>query len=64
MKKLALERAVENMFQNAQLFHYHLKVIKTDGYAHHNEEGNAEIQYVAVPIFLNGHSIYAFAGAA
>lgn len=64
LKKLSLERATENTFQDAQLFRYHLKVIHDDGYAFDNEERNVGVRCVAVPIFRNGQVIAALAVAA
>ena len=38
LNKMALESATGNTFQDPQLFRYHLKAIKEDGYAFDDEE--------------------------
>lgn len=62
--KLSLVRATKNTFQESQLFRYHLKVIREDGYAFDDEERIVGIRCVAVPVFLNQEVIAALAVAA
>ena len=64
LKKLSLERATNNTFQDSQLFRYHLKAILQDGYAFDDEERIVGIRCVAVPVFRNGTVIAALAIAA
>ena len=64
LKKLSLERATNNTFQDSQLFRYHLKAILEDGYAFDDEERIVGIRCVAVPVFRNGKVIAALAIAA
>lgn len=60
----ALEPATPNTFQDSQLFRYHLKAIKEDGYAFDDEERNIGIRCVAVPVFRDKKVIAALAIAA
>ncbi|MFD1608568.1 IclR family transcriptional regulator domain-containing protein [Oceanobacillus luteolus] len=53
-----------NTFQDSQLFRYHLKAIKEDGYAFDDEERMVGIRCVAVPVFRNQEVIGALAIAA
>lgn len=62
--KLSLERATKNTFQDSQLFRYHLKAIREDGYAFDDEERIVGIRCVAVPVFRNKEVIAALAIAA
>ena len=62
--KLSLERATKNTFQDSQLFRYHLKAIREDGYAFDDEERIVGIRCVAVPVFRNQEVIAALAIAA
>ena len=64
LKKLSLERATNNTFQDSQLFRYHLKAILEDGYAFDDEERIVGIRCVAVPVFRNRKVIAALAIAA
>ena len=64
LKKLSLERATNNTFQDSQLFRYHLKAILEDGYAFDDEERIVGIRCIAVPVFRNGKVIAALAIAA
>ena len=64
LKKLSLEPATENTFQDSQLFRYHLKAIRQDGYAFDDEERIVGIRCVAVPVFRNKKVIAALAIAA
>lgn len=64
LSDLSLEPATENTFQDSQLFRYHLKAIKADGYAFDDEERNIGIRCVAVPVFRKGEVIAALAIAA
>ena len=62
--KMSLEPATENTFQDSQLFHYHLKVIRQEGYAFDDEERIVGIRCVAVPVFRHKKVIAALAIAA
>jgi DNA-binding IclR family transcriptional regulator len=62
--KMSLEPATENTFQDSQLFRYHLKAIRQDGYAFDDEERIIGIRCVAVPVFRNEETIAALAIAA
>lgn len=64
LDKMSLEPATANTFQDSQLFRYHLKAIKEDGYAFDDEERNVGIRCVAVPVFRNKEIIAALAIAA
>ena len=64
LDKLSLERATKNTFQDSQLFRYHLKAIREDGYAFDDEERIVGIRCVAVPVFRNKKVIAALAIAA
>ena len=64
LDKLSLERATKNTFQDSQLFRYHLKAIREDGYAFDDEERIVGIRCVAVPVFRNEKVIAALAIAA
>jgi DNA-binding IclR family transcriptional regulator len=64
LKKLSLERATNNTFQDSQLFRYHLKAILEDGYAFDDEERIVGIRCVAVPVFRHQKVIAALAIAA
>lgn len=64
LDKMALEPATTNTFQDSQLFRYHLKAIKEDGYAFDDEERMVGIRCVAVPVFRNQEVIGALAIAA
>jgi DNA-binding IclR family transcriptional regulator len=64
LDKMSLERATKNTFQDSQLFRYHLKAIKQDGYAFDDEERIVGIRCIAVPVFRNGEVIAALAIAA
>ena len=64
LKKLSLERATNNTFQDSQLFRYHLKAILQDGYAFDDEERIVGIRCIAVPVFRNQKVIAALAIAA
>ena len=64
LKKLSLERATDNTFQDSQLFRYHLKAILEDGYAFDDEERIVGIRCIAVPVFRNQKVIAALAIAA
>lgn len=64
LNRMALEPATPNTFQDSQLFRYHLKAIKEDGYAFDDEERNIGIRCVAVPVFRDKKVIAAFAIAA
>ncbi|MFJ5717427.1 IclR family transcriptional regulator [Neobacillus sp. NPDC093127] len=62
--KMSLEPATENTFQDTQLFHYHLKAIRQEGYAFDDEERIVGIRCVAVPVFRHKKVIAALAIAA
>ncbi|WP_017815145.1 IclR family transcriptional regulator [Paenibacillus shenyangensis] len=62
--QLSLEQATKNTFQDAQLFHYHLKAIRKDGFAFDDEERIVGIRCVAVPVFRNQQVVAALAVAA
>lgn len=64
LNKMALEPATENTFQDSQLFRYHLKAIKENGFAFDDEERNVGIRCVAVPVFRDEEVIAALAIAA
>lgn len=64
LDKLSLERATKNTFQDSQLFRYHLKAIRLDGYAFDDEERIVGIRCVAVPVFREKVVIAALAIAA
>ena len=64
LKKMSLERATNNTFQDSQLFRYHLKAILQDGYAFDDEERIVGIRCIAVPVFRNEKVIAALAIAA
>lgn len=64
LSKLSLAPATENTFQDSQLFRYHLKAIRSDGYAFDDEERIIGIRCIAVPVFRNGEIIAALALAA
>ncbi|SOC41706.1 IclR family transcriptional regulator [Salinicoccus kekensis] len=64
MKKMQLEPKTENTFQDSQLFSYHLKVIREDGYAFDDEELAIGVRCIAVPVYRNGEVIAALAVAA
>lgn len=64
LNKMALEPATPNTFQDSQLFRYHLKAIREDGYAFDDEERNIGIRCVAVPVFRHHEVIAALAIAA
>ncbi|WP_033543649.1 IclR family transcriptional regulator [Planococcus sp. CAU13] len=49
--RMSLEPATNNTFQDPQLFYYHLKAIRQDGYAFDDEEHIVGIRCVAVPVF-------------
>jgi len=62
--QLSLDPATENTFQDSQLFRYHLKAIRQDGYAFDDEERIVGIRCVAVPVFRHKKGIAALAIAA
>lgn len=64
LSQLSLAPATENTFQDSQLFRYHLKAIRSDGYAFDDEERIIGIRCIAVPVFRNGKIIAALALAA
>lgn len=64
LSELSLAPATENTFQDSQLFRYHLKAIRSDGYAFDDEERIIGIRCIAVPVFRNGKIIAALALAA
>lgn len=64
LDQMSLEPATANTFQDTQLFRYHLKAIREDGYAFDDEERNVGIRCVAVPVFRNNEIIAALAIAA
>lgn len=64
LSKLSLSPATDNTFQDSQLFSYHLKAIRSDGYAFDDEERIIGIRCIAVPVFRNGEIIAALALAA
>lgn len=64
LAKLSLEPATENIFQDSQLFRYHLKAIRKTGYAFDDEEQSVSIRCVAVPVFRENKVIAALAAAA
>ncbi|KAA9021111.1 IclR family transcriptional regulator [Niallia endozanthoxylica] len=64
ISRMSLEPATENTFQDSQLFHYHLKVIRQNGYAFDDEERIVGIRCVAVPVFRHHKVIAALAIAA
>jgi IclR family KDG regulon transcriptional repressor len=61
LDEMALEPATANTFQDSQLFRYHLKAIKEDGFAFDDEERNVGIRCVAVPVFRDQKVIAALA---
>ncbi|MFJ8065466.1 IclR family transcriptional regulator [Psychrobacillus sp. NPDC096426] len=64
LEKMSLERATKNTFQDSQLFRYHLKAIREDGFAFDDEERIVGIRCIAVPVFRNQEVIAALAIAA
>ena len=64
MERLSLEPTAKNAFQDCQLFRYHLKAIRANGYAFDDEERTLGIKCVAVPVFRNNKVIAALAVAA
>lgn len=64
LDKMSLERATKNSFQDSQLFGYHLKAIRQDGFAFDDEERNIGTRCIAVPVFRNKEVIAALAIAA
>lgn len=64
LSKMSLEPATENTFQDSQLFHYHLKVIRQEGFAFDDEERIIGVRCVAVPVFRHKKVIAALAIAA
>lgn len=64
LNRMSLEPATENTFQDSQLFRYHLKAIKEDGYAFDDEERNVGVRCVAVPLFRDEKAVAALAIAA
>ncbi|KZE37144.1 hypothetical protein AV656_11220 [Bhargavaea cecembensis] len=62
--RMSLERATENTFQDSQLFRYHLKAIRQDGFAFDDEERIVGIRCVAVPVSRDGKVVAALAIAA
>ncbi len=62
--KMSLVPATENTFQDSQLFRYHLKAIRQEGYAFDDEERIVGIRCVAVPVFRHKKVIAALAIAA
>lgn len=64
MERLSLEPVTKNTFQDCQLFRYHLKAIRANGYAFDDEERTVGIRCVAVPVFRNNKVIAALAVAA
>ncbi|WP_428910622.1 IclR family transcriptional regulator [Niallia sp. Krafla_26] len=64
LNKMSLEPATENTFQDSQLFHYHLKVIRQEGFAFDDEERIVGIRCISVPVFRRKKVIAALAIAA
>lgn len=64
LNKMSLEPATENTFQDSQLFRYHLKAIRQDGFAFDDEERIVGVRCIAVPVFRKGEVIAALAIAA
>ncbi len=64
LDKMSLEPATTNTFQDTQLFRYHLKAIRQDGYAFDDEERIVGIRCIAVPVFRKNKVIAALAIAA
>lgn len=64
LEEMSLERATKNTFQDSQLFRYHLKVVREDGYAFDDEERIVGIRCIALPVFRNREVIAALAVAA
>ncbi|ETI68059.1 IclR family transcriptional regulator [Neobacillus vireti] len=62
--KMSLEPATKNTFQDSQLFHYHLKAIRQEGFAFDDEERIVGIRCIAVPVFRHKKVIAALAIAA
>lgn len=64
LDQLSLERATKKTFQDSQLFRYHLKAIREDGFAFDDEERIVGTRCVAIPVFRGGEVIAALAIAA
>lgn len=64
LDKMSLQPATANTFQDTQLFRYHLKAIRQDGYAFDDEERIVGIRCIAVPVFRKREVIAALAIAA
>lgn len=64
LEKMSLEPATTNTFQDTQLFRYHLKAIRQNGYAFDDEERIVGIRCVAVPVFRHNKVIAALSIAA
>lgn len=63
-KKLSLEKATNNTFNDGHLFVHHLDVIKKQGFAFDDEERVVGIRCIAVPLFKNNEVIASIAIAA
>lgn len=64
LDQMSLEPSTKNTFQDPQLFRYHLKAIRDEGYALDDEELTIGERCVAVPVFRNEKVIAALAIAA
>ncbi|KGX91351.1 IclR family transcriptional regulator [Pontibacillus halophilus JSM 076056 = DSM 19796] len=61
LQQLKWEKRTENTFDDEQLFLYHLKAIRNQGFAVDDEETEIGLRCIAAPIYHNGEVVAAVA---